>query len=431
MEIEEMAGEILPHSAAANWSGFIYQGRVALYHVLTLLIEKSEADLNELFIQIDSIEDFSIIKYDEDGTSIIPITIHQVKALKSNLYSTYEDDFKQLEEKKARTGVAEVKAFFHLSTQNEKTKAEIEAQHPSLEVYCYVNSQEFCALAEIDNSIKAKISLVLQTHNIGGHENAGNLQLLYDVLEKAVSDKVVYIHSQNQAYGVPIRNAAYENPIQLVNFMNLVSQDLSHIIQDEKYFEEKIRSNLNRYYQEYCLNIDEAELTDVVKSKMDKYLYLFNSFSSGSFKSFLQSIRPYKEIAYTNLQEYTDGSLQQDEIKDAFFIILKELKESNNLKGIGWSCKNLKQYFPTAITLSNSEENKIRASNRILETALSTLVEVPFNSDYLITAECNVDNLQLHANKISEVEANESDRITNWRNISLIDLETAKAKLND
>lgn len=431
MEIEEMTGEILPHSAAATWSGFIYQGRVALYHILTLLIEKTHADLNDLFVQIDSVEDFSIIKYDADGTTIIPITMHQVKAVKNNLYSTYEDDFNKLEVKKAKTGIADVKAYFHLCSQNEKTKAEIEALHPSLEVYCYDNKQEFCALAEIDNSIKAKISLVLQTHNIGGYDNAGNLQLLYDVLEKTVSDKVVYIHYQNQAYGVPIRNAAYENPIQLVDFMNLVSQDLSHIIQDEKYFEEKIRSNLNRYYQEYCLSINEAELTDIIKTKMDKYLYLFNSFNSGSFKSFLQSIRPHTEIAYTNLQEYTDGSLQQDEIKDAFFIILKEIKESNNRQGIGWSCKNLKQYFPTAITLSNSEENKKRVSNRILQTALSTMVDVPFNSDYLITVECNVDNVQLHANKISEVEANESDRITNWRNIGLIDLETAKAKLND
>ena len=431
MEIEDIAGEILPHSAAATWSGFIYQGRVALYHVLTVLIEKTEAELNDLFIQIDSLEDFAIIKYDEDGTTIIPITMHQVKAIKNNLYSTYKDDFNQLEVKKAKTGIVDVKAYFHLCSKNEKTKAEIEALHPSLELYCYDNKQEFCALAEIDNNIKDKISLVLQAHNIGGHDNAGNLQLLYDVLEKKVSDKVVYIHSLNQAYGVPIRNAAYENPIRLIEFINLISQDITDIIQDERYFEGKIRCNLNRYYQEYCFDANEVELTDIIKSKMDKYLYLFNSFNSRGFKSFLQSIRPHKKIAYTNLREYTDGSLQQDEIKDAFLVILKEIIQSNNLDGIGWSSKDLKQYFPTAITLSNSEENKIRASSRILETALSTLVEVPFNSDYLITAECNVDNLQLHANKISEVEANKSNRITNWRNISLIDLETAKAKLND
>lgn len=430
MVIEEMPAEILSHSAAANWSGFIYQGRIALYHVLTLLIEKTEAELNDLFVQIDSIEDFAIIKYDEHG-KIIPITMHQVKAIRSNLYSTYEDDFKQIEEKRAKTGVADVKAYFHLSTQNEKTKVEIEVLHPSLEVYCYDNDQEFCSLAEIDNRIKDKISLVLQAHKIDGHGNAGNLQLLYDVLEKTISDRVAYIHSQNQVFGVPIRNAAHENPIRLVEFFNLISQDIAKIIQDERYFEGKIRVNLNRYYQEYCFDADEAELTDIIKTKMDKYLYLFNSFNSASLKSFIQSIRPHKKIAYTNLQEYTDGSLQQDEIKDAFFIILKEIKESNNRQGIGWSCKNLKQYFPTAITLSNSEENRKRASNRILETALSTMVDVPFNSDYLITAECNVDNIQLHANKIIEVDANESDRITNWRNIGLIDLETAKTKLND
>jgi hypothetical protein len=430
MEIEEMPGEILPHSAAANWSGFIYQGRIALYHVLTVLIEKTEAELNDLFVQIDSIEDFAIIKYDEHG-KIIPITMHQVKAIRSNLYSTYEDDFKQIEEKRAKTGVADVKAYFHLSTQNEKTKVEIEVLHPSLEVYCYDNDQEFCSLAEIDNKIKDKISLVLQRHNIDGHDNVGKLQLLYDVLEKKVSDRVVYIHSQNHVNGVPIRNAAYKSPIRLIEFINLISQDIADIIQDEKYFEGKIRDNLNRYYQEYCLDADEAEFTDDIKVKLDKYLYLFNSFDSGGFKSFLQNIRPHKEIAYTNFQEYTDSCLQQDETKDAFFIILKEIRESNNPQGIGWKSKDLKQYFPTSINYPNTELGNKNASERILKTALSTMIDVPFNSDFLITAACNVENIQFYANKISEIEKNESDRITNWRNIGLIDLETAKAKLND
>ena len=55
MDIEDIAEGVLPHSAEATWSGFIYQGRVALYHVLTLLIEKTEEEMIDLFIQISEL----------------------------------------------------------------------------------------------------------------------------------------------------------------------------------------------------------------------------------------------------------------------------------------------------------------------------------------------------------------------------------------
>lgn len=80
-----MAEEKLPHTAIPTWSGFIYQGRIALYHTLKLHNEKKRNDCDHLYLQIDSIEDFSIVKYDEQK-NIIPITMHQVKAVKSHSY---------------------------------------------------------------------------------------------------------------------------------------------------------------------------------------------------------------------------------------------------------------------------------------------------------------------------------------------------------
>lgn len=432
-----MAEELLPHTAAATWSGFIYQGRIALYHVVKLLHDKTEAELAELFLQIDSIEDFAIIKYGLRD-SVIPVTMHQVKAVKSNYYSSYKDDFKQLEGKMEGAGVEGVEAFFHLSTKNEKTKDQIVALHKSINIYCYENDQEFCPLNEIDGMIKNNLVLACQKNGIDVHGNLQAIQLLYDVIEKIVSDKVVYIHSLNHSNGIAIRNAAYENPIPLIDFLNAIRQDIAAIVQNEKYFETKIKSNLNRYFQEFCIEAVEEDVTDEIKIKMGKYLYLFNSFKSEEFKSFLQSIRPNKEIRYTNLEEYTDRSLHQDEIKDTFLKTLMEIKESNNNQGIGWNSSELKQYFPTTISLSSSEENKKRVCNRIMNTALSTMLDVPFNADYLITSECNVDSIQLFANKISDVDptvdeeiANNEDKITNWRKIGLIDLETAKNRLND
>lgn len=423
-----MSKQSLPHTATATWSGFIYQGRVGLYHILTQLNAKTDAEIDELFFQIDSIEDFTIHKYDSKG-AIVPVTMHQVKAVKSDTYSTYKEDFKQLERKWKAIGNPSVKAFFHLSSKNEKTKAQIEVLHPNLLIYQYDND-ESCSLIDVEVKIKEQIALLLQKCSLPGHDNPSNLQLLSEVLEKLVSNKVVYIHSLNHG-GVSIRNAAYENPISLRDFLNAVKTDLSSLVQNETYFEGKIRGNLNRYYQEYCFEIADDELLDIVKQKLNKYLLHFNSLDSQRFKIFLQKIRPHKRICFSSLIEYTDGSIIEDEIKDAFLNILTHLKNSNNNNGIGWIGEDLKNYYPTSITESNSEAGKARISRKILDNSLSTLIEIPFDFDYLITSECNVDSIQQSANKISEIEELQPDKIVNWRNISLIDLDAAKQKLNE
>ncbi|MBR9774379.1 MAG: hypothetical protein GYB55_04970 [Cytophagales bacterium] len=432
-----MANQPLPHTAIPTWSGFIYQGRVALYHILKQLNSKTENEINELVLQIDSIEDFSILKLIATG-GYTPISMHQVKAVKSSLYSTYKEDFEKLEGKWTAIGLQTVEAFFHLATQNEKTKAQIEALHPNLKIYIYENSVEACSLTEIDVKIKEQIVLVLQKYNIAGHTNLTTVQLLSEILEKIVSDKVIYIHSLNHA-GEAIRQAAFDNPIPLRSFLDAIKTDVTSLIQDENYFETVIKGNLNRYYDEFCINCDEDQLTGDVKVKMDKYLVSFNSHRSHDFRTFLQSIRPHKEINYRNLQEYTDLSMTEDEIKDAFFTILLAIKESNKDVGIGWLSPELKHYYPTSLTYSNTDRGRKNASERILKTAFNMMVDVPFNSDYLITSECNVDDLEACANNVSHLntgdlavdDGEKRNKITQWKKVSLIDLETAKNKLND
>ncbi len=172
---------------------------------------------------------------------------------------------------------------------------------------------------------------------------------------------------------------------------------------------------------------------------MDKYLVLFNSHCSLDFRRFLQTIRPHKEISYRNLQEYTDLSINEDEIKDAFLTILMAIKPSNNGEGIGWVCPQLNRYYPTSLNYSNDPVGRKNASIKILKTAFNTTVNVPFNSDYLVTSQCNVDDIEACANNISQLtpadlgieDDRKRNRITQWKKISLIDLETAKNKLND
>ncbi|PIF30081.1 hypothetical protein CLU81_0476 [Flavobacterium sp. 9] len=67
-------------SAADTRSGFIYQGKIALYHIIL-----NKANVDDLELQLDSLDDFAIVR--NDGTNISQVSLHQVKATKRHLYS--------------------------------------------------------------------------------------------------------------------------------------------------------------------------------------------------------------------------------------------------------------------------------------------------------------------------------------------------------
>lgn len=72
--------------ASPSWSGFNYQGKVALYYALRLInAEPVDADLSNYSLMLESTEDFEIRR---DGD---PVSFHQVKAYNASTYSDYSD----------------------------------------------------------------------------------------------------------------------------------------------------------------------------------------------------------------------------------------------------------------------------------------------------------------------------------------------------
>ena len=69
-------------TAISSWSGFVYQGKVAIYYVLT------QIENGNYTLQLDSIDDFAI--FDDNGNVL---SMHQVKAKKSPNFSTYKEAF--------------------------------------------------------------------------------------------------------------------------------------------------------------------------------------------------------------------------------------------------------------------------------------------------------------------------------------------------
>ncbi|WP_122687917.1 ABC-three component system protein [Pseudomonas viridiflava] len=72
--------------ASPSWSGFNYQGKVALYYALVLINKKTaDADLSAYSLMLESTEDFEIKKNDES------LSIHQVKAYNKSTFEKYSN----------------------------------------------------------------------------------------------------------------------------------------------------------------------------------------------------------------------------------------------------------------------------------------------------------------------------------------------------
>jgi hypothetical protein len=77
----------MAHDASATWSGFNYQGKVALFHTLKLIIEKlgNGDSLTDYQLILENNEDFDI-----QGPGGY-ISFHQVKAINETAYNKFQD----------------------------------------------------------------------------------------------------------------------------------------------------------------------------------------------------------------------------------------------------------------------------------------------------------------------------------------------------
>lgn len=129
--------------ASPSWSGFNYQGKVALYVVISKINElRSQGQENLIgsyFLELEWMEDFSILRQDKDETPIYE-SVHQVKARKDDALSEYSDALLALLLKTHRNAIP--KAWLHTSEEL-RTKGEWNTQVESI----------LCNRKPIENSI--------------------------------------------------------------------------------------------------------------------------------------------------------------------------------------------------------------------------------------------------------------------------------------
>ncbi|MCC4230407.1 ABC-three component system protein [Zunongwangia profunda] len=420
------------HTAAATWSGFIYQGKVALYHVLKLLNE--DIANVKYSLQLDSLEDFAIVE-EVDGL-IQPITLHQVKAMKSKLYSSYKEAFDKLE-KRIDDYPCEG-AYFHLTTENEKSKEEIKEKHPKIDIYNNYEGNCFCPLEEIDEKCDSEISKYLKENKLSHFDTTELREISRLNLESKISGRIIEVHSQNHNADVNIRKGAYYSIIPLEDFVNILKSNPQELLDNEDYYLFIIQELLNQYYTEFCLEItedlenEEKELTEGNKEKLSNYLAQINGLDKSSLLKFIQSILPNRSVKLGTIKEFKDFNVQQDEFKYSFLQILLELIESTGIIGKNLSWKDDDDLRYTATAIHAGQRSKHQICKNIFKNINDLDIEVPYESNMLITASIDVTSIKDQLNKQYKVEEELGDKknnIVKWFDIGLISLDNAKDKI--
>jgi hypothetical protein len=194
-------------SAIASWSGFIYQGKVALYHCIHLLINR---DTKADHLKVESLDDFVI--YDLEGKVL---SLHQVKAKLDSKRSVYNAALQQAAEIDTDGININTKRWFHVARKLDDFSPLIQNNNMQnrVDFYSYRDGCQYLKLDEVNsklekiltdylNKSKLEYSPVLIQYKLG---------LLYTLLD----NKVISAHAKIHDDGKLKFEAADSTPILL------------------------------------------------------------------------------------------------------------------------------------------------------------------------------------------------------------------------
>ncbi len=417
-------GMTVSNTAIPSWSGFVYQGKVALYHVLRLLCDNKDCDYA---LQLDSLEDFTI---KNENTFI---SLHQVKARDRGPISGYGDSFGDLQGK-AREN--KCKAYFHLANNiTGKTVPEIESEYSPVKIYKYSGGNYECAVDSIDDNIISGIAKYFQAYSLDEEKrwrtNPDYLNKANVFLCEVIQKKVLSIHAEGQRSPDSMAIVAARNKIDLSELVAILEKDLNDLENQDEYFLYLTRQNLRKYFAEYMSGVDKPD----AQIKLINYMCVIQNLDDDSLVSFIQNITPHRNVKFITLQDYKDNTPIHDEIRDVFFEILNELRETSFDKDkntIMWRVGTQKVFYPTTILHPPGHESTI--CTRIVKNALDVDIGLMFERDCLITAGMKVDSILDEVPSIISFEGEEipkeDKRIVNWKKVSLEKLENVREEIN-
>lgn len=429
-----------PHSAITSYSGYIYQGKIAVLHCLRLIEEQPE-DSKTLKLQIESIDDFAILFADNTCKSL-----HQVKARKDRLFSDYQPDIIKQQEKARLHNGAE--ALFHVSLPLKLIPAAYDEDYTPVKFYIYYDENKqavnHCKLCDVDAFIENQIK---KTYSIVFPEEAFKTNIEYlrksrQYLEDIVLKHVIDVHREIQQSHVkgPVQRAiAAKRNVPFEDIYEILTKNLNDIASDESYYHYLLLKDAGKYFHEFCLKInDEDKLL-----KLNYYISKINKINSATLTKFIRSILPHKKVGFDNILQYKDNTFNSEDIRIGLLNVLEQLvkadfdSSSNSPSFFFWKNED-EYYYPTAIHRAPDDAEVLCVD--IIEASIEDDVNFLYESGRLINRHIDCKSIfsniavdsrssfNLEDEYRDELEAN---KINSFKNVSLISLNEAKRVIND
>lgn len=348
------------HSAIPSWSGYVYQGKVAIYHVLKIvhdnLVTNAGATFYNYKLEIEWQEDFSILIDDQYDS------IHQVKAYEESSSPTvYNKALTDLYDKLSRgigvsgwlniwnqinfTPRTESKDFQELKVANKGNYSQ--AILDKVNIYQYCNGNQFCDLDEIDRLIVKKIGEIYNLNNFGiSSLTDKQCKFVRFKLYQIIDDHIIEVHKD------PTKK---QKTIPFNTMLDKFAVNYEEYSKEYEYI--KVRNNFFEKIFEYCDNSENCDI-DIGSCNDDCSLFVIekeleSKSAEEVYKIILQSTPHYQSI--NDLME--NAGLIFGLVR-SFHSLNKDYQTSQYLY------KKNDTYLPTTI---HEKRNKAIIAKKILE----------------------------------------------------------------
>lgn len=403
----------LPDSAISSWGGFAYQGKVALYHSICLLCDKSflGIPLANFDLQLDSTDDFAIY---HQGNAV---SVHQVKAK----ISPYRSAFEKALSKSSKIDTdcnAATQRYFHIANEINDATDYTNSAGGVVKFYQY-GADSHCKLEDIEKFTITKIEEYLVKNSLPCTEIL--LERKYCHLSELITSKVIEIHAAIHG-GDTENHAAYTKTIASSDLENIVLTDFNEV-SDIPYTLIKLRMTVSYAFEWYVANNTEYFSTGQIKDCGAVYRFIYGMHDD-DLQLVMQSLRP-------NGNE--SDIFRPDDILGYIDIIL-EITRAISLNGLPHYLKDLKRYLPTSVTLKDRWAPGFK--KELLERIRTNpkLASVLYEYNTLITGSDTHSEITMvgESDKITSIHRRQNLAANIIREIpvSIISTEAAKKELN-
>jgi len=410
---QEVEAEITKTSAIASWSGFVYQGKVAIYQAIRSLIDDSNS--SRYLLKVEHLDDFAIFDENEIAKSI-----HQVKANQSPYRSSYSSALTQAANINAYNCNKNTKRYFHVSVKIDDFSDHTEI---GTKVCFYEYHTENCFVApdEINTLIKEKINEFLLSKGL--HSTPQLVDYKLGKLNSLVADRINYAHAINQKSKLTQYESADSNPIYFEEILSCLFEEVINL-SDKVHLLEIFRSKFIEVIDEFLKHI-ESKMEAIAENVLIDFTCC-RKLIAGLDLNLLEKLYYSLDPKRSAVEPSGSGS--------GFFSYLNIIYElptffvSQNIPH--YISREFGKYIPSSLELRGVSKNV--ALNKIIENVESirmnsALLEVLFEFDNLIV-DINKSEFNLIEPFISQGKITHNGESMEGFNSQSADYKIMKAK---